>query len=297
MGIAPRNPAPLPASLSYQGSWTNVAAMPPTTLPWVDPNTGLPITIPARPVAPTVPPAPLPSGLTPPVIYNPPGDPHAGEAPPTTTTTKGTPPPPGGGGYNPPEPGIDPNNPWPAQPKPTVVPPSPPGTILPPSPPGTTTPPAPVGKDVNAYLAQLMDYLNSQREAWQQQYRGLGNTNRSWYDWAQERSLGALGNWIEQNWTPENISGDEWTAGFGQLQNAWQNWLKQNSVNYTNPARLPQPNRMQAPVTDWTRLAGPTQGIQSGFAERAQASPWAASYRGGAFGPTGRTPSWTQVGK
>jgi hypothetical protein len=168
---------------------------------------------------------------------------------------------------------------------------------------------------VNAYLAQLMAYLNSQRDAWQQTYRGQGNTDTSWYDWMQTANGGAnrrgVQDWITQNWgaapkfDPTNPGDDPtamnnyllWQKGRNALNSAWDTWLKQNSVNYTNPIRLPMGNRMQLPVTDWTRLAGPDMGIQSGFAERAQPSPWAANYRGGSFGPTGRTPSWTQAGK
>jgi hypothetical protein len=187
-----------------------------------------------------------------------------------------------------------------------IPPPHTPGDELPPNPgeppDGTLPPPVapPVwNPDVNSYIARLQDYLNSQREGWQQQYRGLGNTGTSWYDWANQQYNPLFSQWMHQNYRAPSGYQETEASSSGRiaLNTAWEDWLKQNMVNYTNPIRLPQRNRMQVPVTDWTRLAGPDQGISSGFSERATASPWSADYRGGAYGATGRTPSWTQIGK
>jgi hypothetical protein len=152
--------------------------------------------------------------------------------------------------------------------------------------------------DINSYIQQLLSYLNTQKNAWQQQYRGLGNTGTSWVDWASQRYAPEFSQWMMQNFrAPVGFAAGDNIGGYrSQLDTAFKDWLGQNSVNYTNPTRLPMRNRMQVPVTDWTRLAGPDQGIPSGFSERATASPWTADYRGGAFGPTGRMPSWTTQG-
>jgi hypothetical protein len=180
-------------------------------------------------------------------------------------------------------------------PRPPVTPIKPPpdvtedpgeGTLEPPiwNPPGGPMPPGP----------NLEEYLNSLRDTWHQEYRGMGNTPTSWYDWAMSGKLPGVLDWYNLN-TPVTPFGAN--NMMVDPTGIFSNWLKKNMVNYTNPIRLPQPNRMQQPVTDWTRLAGPDQGISSGFSERATASPWSADYRGGAYGATGRTPSWTQIGK
>ncbi len=151
--------------------------------------------------------------------------------------------------------------------------------------------------DEAALSQQLRDYLGSLLQGWQGQYRALGNTTTSWLNWVRGLANAQVENWITQNYKPpEGYILDPQAKGRGYFSGSVQqwlmDWLKQNEVNYTNPIRIPIRNRMQVPITDWTRLAGPEYGIPSGFAERATASPWAAAYRGGAFGPTARTPAW-----
>ncbi len=159
--------------------------------------------------------------------------------------------------------------------------------------------PKPWFPNYNDLSQRLRGYLGSLLQGWQNQYRGLGNTSASWYDWVSGQANAQLSNWMTQNFTPP--TGFNWDPQSKDMRDAFstnmqrwmQDWLRQNSVNYTNPVQMPMPRRMTLPVTDWTRLAGPGSGIASGFAERATKSPWAADYRGGAFGPTARTPSWT----
>jgi len=159
--------------------------------------------------------------------------------------------------------------------------------------------------DINEYLPKFQSYLESQKNAWQQGYRNLGNTTTSWYDWVQGQYGAGIVDWVAKNWTMPPLPGPgepdvwspavraQWKAGKMALYAAWQDWLKKNSVDYTNPMRVPIRNRMQIPIADWPRLAGPEWGIPRGFAERATKSPWSAPYRGGAFGPTARKPAWT----
>ncbi len=159
--------------------------------------------------------------------------------------------------------------------------------------------PKPWEPDYNEYFKRAQDYFGTMLQRLQSAYRGLGNTTTPWYDWGLGQTEALFKQWMTNNWIPPagyvdaGLSDSARSVMEGQTKAWLKSWLKNNSVNYTNPVQMPMPRRMTLPVTDWTRLAGPGYGIAGGFAERATKSPWAADYRGGAFGPTARTPSWT----
>lgn len=282
--IVPANPAPLPPSYQatvpgtqsvYPGMWpSQLAAAPPVdTSPW--PPTGEDTTSPF--LKPYV-------GYVPPPI-------GGGERQPLPIPTL-----PGGLPATPtsPRPITDPDYvPRPGDPdyRPSLPPKGAPGPL--PKPPG----PKYWLPDEAALSQQLRDYLGSLLQGWQGQYRALGNTTTSWLNWVRGLANAQVENWITQNYKPPTgfiLDPQAKGRGYfsGSVQQWLMDWLKQNEVNYTNPIRFPIGKRMQVPITDWTRLAGPEYGIASGFAEKATPSPWAAPYRGGAFGPTARTPAW-----
>lgn len=233
----------------------------------------------------------------PPVIPRPPeGDPDIDNPPP----------PPGGGTEtdNPPKQGVifteDPDRDPNRKPGRTFLPLFPPTTLPPVGQPFLPEPPDEGGwtKQLDAWQQALWATLNQQLEGWRNAYRRLGDTSISWYDFVNPMVQDAAKSWFNRNLSHLGLTDyrNERSSAYDYLFGGLGNWINQHAVNYTNPMRLPWTRRMVSPTTDWTRLAGPGMGIMSGFAERSTASPYPAAWRGGSFGPTGRTPGWMGQG-
>ncbi len=185
----------------------------------------------------------------------------------------------------------------PHQPGPPSVPPPPSGPLYPWPGPGLPDEKGWIER-LNAWQQALWATLNQQFEGWRDQYRRLGNTSTSWHDFVNSMVKDAAEVWFNRNLSHLGLTDyrDERSSAYDYLFSGLDNWINQHEVNYTNPMRLPWTRRMVSPTTDWTRLAGPGMGIMSGFAERSTASPYPAAWRGGSFGPTGRTPGWMGQG-